>query len=112
MRSQILGFGLLGVTLLAPSTVWTRQTTVRSVTIHVSDQVGAPIAGAQIRFVPARDPASTKLETDQLGNLSLTLKPGGYAVVVSAQGFKIWSERIYVAAADSEATSQLYPVVL
>ena len=113
MRLQIVGIGLLGLTLLAPSTVWTRQATVRPITIHVCDQVGAPITGAQIRLVPAPDPAPTKLETDPQGNLSLTLKPGGYAVVVSAQGFKNWSERIYVSAPDSEAAaSQLYPVVL
>jgi hypothetical protein len=109
MRSQIFRIGLLGITLLAPYAVWTQQATTRSVNIRVTDQLGAPITGAQIRL----DSASIKLETDQHGNLSLNLKSGGYALVVSAPGFKNWSERIYVAAPDGEATaSQLCPVVL
>ena len=113
MHSKIFRIGLLGITLLAPSTVWTQQAPTRSVTIQVSDQIGGHIAHAQIRLVPAPDPAPTNSETDEHGNLSLKLKAGGYALFVSAQGFKNWSERIYVAAPDSEASAtQLYPVVL
>ena len=104
---------LLGVALLVPFVLRPQQATTRPVTIQVCDQVGAPIAHAQIRLVPAPDPASTKLETDEHGNLSLNLKAGGYALVVSAQGFKNWSERIYVATPSGEAsTNQLVPVVL
>jgi len=111
--SQILRIGLLGVTLLAPYTAWAQHAPTASVTIHVTDPIGTPIPGVQIQLVPAPDPASTKLETDLQGNLSLNLKPGGYALVVSDPGFKIWSERIYVAAPDGEATaSQLFPVTL
>jgi hypothetical protein len=113
MRSQILRIGLLGVTLLAPFNAWTQQATTASVTIHVSDQIGTPVPDAQVQLVPAPNPASTKLETDLQGSLSLNLKPGGYALVVSDPGFKVWSERIYVAAPDGEATAgQLFPVVL
>jgi len=104
---------LLGVALLVPFVLRPQQATTRPVTIQVCDQIGAPIAHAQIRLVPAPDPASTKLETDEHGNLSLNLKAGGYALVVSAQGFKNWSERIYVATPSGEAsTNQLVPVVL
>jgi hypothetical protein len=113
MRSQILGIGLLGLTLLAPIKLWTPQATMVSVTIHVCDQAGASIPGAQIHLGPDPDPTPKKLETDPKGNLSLNLKPGGYALVVSDPGFKVWSEHIYVAAPDGEATaSQLFPVVL
>lgn len=113
MRSLISRIVLLGVALLAPIAVCAQQVTTRSVNIHVSDQLGAPIKGAQVQIVPAPDAISTKLETDQRGNLSLKLKSGGYGLVVSAQGFKNWCERIYVAAPDGEATaSQTYPVVL
>jgi hypothetical protein len=113
MRSQILGIGLLGVTLLAPVKAWAPQTTMVSVTIHVTDPIGTPVPGAQIHLVPAPDPAPTKLATDRQGNLSLKLKSGGYALVVSVPGFKVWSERIYVAAPDGEAAaSQLFPVAL
>jgi hypothetical protein len=113
MRSKIIRIGLLGITLLAPSTVWTQQATMRPVTIQVSDQVGGRIAHAQIRIIPAPDPAPAKLETDEHGNLSLNMKAGGYALFVSAQGFKNWSERIYVAAPDTEGSAtRLYPVVL
>ena len=113
MRSQILGIGLLGVTLLAPSKAQAPQSTTVSVTIHVCDQAGASIPGAQIHLGPAPDPIPKKLETDLKGNFSLNLKSGGYALVVSDPGFKVWSEHIYVAAPDGEATSsQLFPVVL
>jgi hypothetical protein len=113
MRWQILRIGLLGVTLLAPFKAWAQQATTASVTIHVTDPIGTPIPDVQIQLVPAPDPGSTKLETDLQGNLPLNLKPGGYALVVSDPGFKVWSERIYVAAPDGEATaSQLFPVTL
>jgi len=113
MHSQTFKIGLLGVALLVPFVLRAQQATTRPVTIQVCDQIGAPIAHAQIRLVPAPDPASTKLETDEHGNLSLNLKAGGYSVVVSAQGFKNWSERIYVATPSGEAsTNQLVPVVL
>lgn len=113
MRSQILAFGLFGLTLLAPFKVWAQQPATASVTIHVSDQIGTPIPGAHIRLGPPSDSPPEKLETDLKGNLSLNLKPGGYALVVSHGGFKNWSERIYVAAPHGEATaSQLVNVVL
>jgi hypothetical protein len=113
MRSQFSKIGLLGVTLLAPSSFLPQQATTRPVTIEVSDQVGGHIAHAQIRLVPAPGLAPTKLETDERGNLLLNLKAGGYALFVSAQGFKSESQHIDVATPDDEARAiQVYPVVL
>jgi hypothetical protein len=113
MRSQVFRIGLLGAALLAPSTIWTQQGTTRRVIVQVSDQGGGPIPHAQIRLVPAPDSAPTKLETDDHGNLSLNLKVGSYLLSVSEQGFKNWSESIYVANPEGDASaSQLYPVVL
>jgi hypothetical protein len=113
MRSQILALGLFGLMLLAPPKVWAQQRATAPVTIHVSDQIGTPIPGAQIRLGPPSDPAPKKLETDLQGNLALNLKPGGYVLFISQGGFKNWSERIYVAAPHTETTtSQLFPVVL
>jgi hypothetical protein len=113
MCSQLFRTGLLGIALLAPSAVYTQQATTRAVTIQVCDQVGTPVTHAQIQLAPAPDPAVTKLETDEHGTRSFNLKAGGYALVVSAQGFKTWSERIFVAPANGDASSsQLWQVVL
>ncbi len=107
----IFRIGLVVAMLLAHSAVWPQQATTRPVTIQVSDQSGAPIARAQVRLSPA--PYLEDPETDEHGNLTLNLKPGNYAVMVSERGFKSWSENMYVTKPDGEANaSQLYPVVL
>ncbi len=112
MRLQIYIAGLLAIILLVPSAALSQQA-ARPVTIQVSDQSGAPIPHAQIRLVPTPDPAPANLETDEQGNLSLNLKAGTYALFVSEQGFKIWSESIYVAKSTGDASArQLCPVVL
>jgi hypothetical protein len=57
--------------------------------------------------------APAKLETDENGSLSLNLQAGSYALTVTEQGFKNWSESIYVAKPEGKASaSQVYPVVL
>jgi hypothetical protein len=113
MRSQILVIVLLGITLLAPLKTWAQEPATATVTIRVTDQVGTPILGAQIRLGPVSDPTAIKLQTDSQGDVSLDLKPGGYPLVVSDPGFKTWSERIYVAAPRGEASArQLFPVAL
>jgi hypothetical protein len=104
---------MLGVTLLAGITVWGQSVAARRVTIQVRDQSGAPVAHAQIKLAPAPDAAPAKMETDDKGSVSLNLKAGSYAVVVTEQGFKNWSESIYVAKPDGEDNAtQVYPVVL
>lgn len=57
------------------------------VVITISDPLGAPVPGAQIRVVPAPDP-EVKMDTDGKGQLALKLKPGGYALFGRAQGFR------------------------
>jgi hypothetical protein len=79
----------------------------------VIDPGGAPIAHAQIRLFPVPGAAPAKLETDDQGTLSLNLKAGSYLLSVSEQGFKNWSEYIYIAKLDGKRNaSQVYPVVL
>ena len=82
-------------------------------TVKVSDPTGTGIAHAQIRLVPAPEPALPKLETDDKGQLSLNLKPGEYALFVGAPGFN--SARIHLEVAPRGAdsgNSQLVPVKL
>jgi len=113
MCSEIFRIGFLGAALLAPCAAWTQQSTTRTVIIQVGDQSGAPIPHAKVRLFPAPDVAPAKLETDENGTVSLNLKAGSYALTVTEQGFKNWSESIYVAKPEGNAsTSQVYPVVL
>ena len=74
-------------TLFLSSALAGQQTGAVPVTIHVADPTHAGIAGAQVRIVPAPTSAS-KLVTDARGELSVDLKPGGYAIFVGAQGFR------------------------
>ncbi len=46
------------------------------------------VAHAVIRIVPSPDPAPPKMETDEKGQMAVDLKTGGYALFVSAPGFK------------------------
>ena len=55
--------------------------------IQVTDPTGSGVPHAQLRVIPAPDGA-LKLESDEHGQLSLDLKPGGYAIVVRAPGFR------------------------
>jgi len=113
MRSPIVGIGLLVVALLVYSPLPAQQATSRSVAITVNDQTGAGIAHAQIHLVPAPDTPTAKMETDAHGHLSLNLKPGTYALFVSAQGFKEVAPQIEIATPEGETnTTQLVPIVL
>ncbi len=113
MRSQIYGITLLAITLPVPSAALAQQATTKPITVQVDDQSGAPIPHAQIRLVPAPDPAPAKLETDEEGKLSLNLKAGIYSLSVSSPGFKNWSEDIHVSKPNGKANAtQLCSVVL
>jgi hypothetical protein len=113
MRSRILSIGLLASALLVPSPLPAQQPATRPVTIVVNDQVGAGIAHARIHLVPAPDAPTAKMETDAHGHFSLNLKPGTYALFVSAQGFKEVAPQIEIATPEGEAnTTQLVPIVL
>jgi hypothetical protein len=113
MRLRILSIGLLVFALLVHSPLLAQQATTRPVTVVVNDQAGAGIAHAQIHLVPAPDAPTAKMETDAHGHLSLNLKPGTYALFVSAPGFKEVAPQIEIATPEGEAnTTQLVPIVL
>jgi hypothetical protein len=113
MRSRILSIGVLASAFFIHSPLLAQQPTTRPVTVVVNDQAGAGIAHAQIHLVPAPDTPTAKMETDAHGHLSLNLKPGTYALFVSAQGFKEVAPQIEIATPEGEANStQLVPIVL
>jgi len=53
----------------------------------VADPAGAPIAGARITAVPEGRGAGSSTVSDQSGEFSLSLEPGGYTIKIIAQGF-------------------------
>jgi hypothetical protein len=113
MRKRNVNVGLILAALFAPFAVLAQQSATTPVIIRVSDQSGAAVAHAQIRLVPSPDQVPGKLETDDHGQCAINLRAGGYALAVSAQGFKNWAESIYIATAGGEpSSSQIVPVVL
>ena len=82
------------------------------VTIHVTDPSGAGIPQAQVRVIPAPD-ADAKMETDDRGQLTLDLKPGGYAVFVRAAAFNSVVTHMDVRGdPQSGKATQTFPVAL
>lgn len=53
----------------------------------VADPAGAPVAGARITAVPEGRGAGSSTVSDQSGEFSLSLEPGGYTIKINAQGF-------------------------
>jgi catecholate siderophore receptor len=53
----------------------------------LADPAGAPIAGARITAVPEGRGAGSSTVSDQSGEFSLSLEPGGYTIKINAQGF-------------------------
>jgi hypothetical protein len=96
MIRQMRDFVLICVVLFAamfgavsvPSAPCAQQAATSLVSIRVTEPTGAGVAHAVIRLVPSPDPAPAKMETDEKGQLALELKTGGYALFVSAPGFK------------------------
>jgi hypothetical protein len=86
----------LFVRLFAPAAVAAPQAVTSPVTIRVIDASGAVIPYAAIRVVPPPDPAPAKMETDEVGQLSLNLSAGNYAMFVEARGFRAASTHIDV----------------
>jgi hypothetical protein len=113
MRPRILAICLLLITPFVNSAKLAQQPAARSVTITVNDQTGAAIAHAQVHLVPAPDAPPPNMESDVYGHLALNLKPGTYALFVSAQGFKEAAPHIEVGEAEGGASAaQIVPVVL
>lgn len=81
-----------------------QQSAISAVTIVVTDPTAAPVPHAEIRVVPAPDPAPAKMETDSAGRLSLQLKPGSYALYVRCPGFKMAAVHFEVSASKDTQT--------
>jgi hypothetical protein len=75
-----------------------------SLTIVVTDASGAPIPHAQVRLVPALDPAPAMMATDDKGKLRLDLLPCSYGLIVSDPGFKTSDSQINVQPATNGQT--------
>jgi hypothetical protein len=112
MRSQVLLIALLGFARFLPS-LQAQPAATRPVAIGVSDPTGAGVAHAQVRLVPPPDSVPAKLETDDQGRIVFNVKPGGYTIFVSAQGFK--TARLHVDVTEPHAgdrANQIVPVAL
>jgi hypothetical protein len=81
------GVTLFGI-LFLPGALLAQQAATSPVSIRVTEPTGMGVAHAVIRIVPSPDPTPAKMETDEKGQLALELKTGGYALFVSAPGFK------------------------
>lgn len=112
MRNGRLSFGVLCAGLLAAFAVLAQQPAKTvSVTIGVVDPTGAGIPHARVRLVPSPENVREKPETDGKGRLSLDLKPGGYAVFVSAQGFRNVTQHIEIGGVQA-GLGPVIPIVL
>jgi hypothetical protein len=95
--------------LLIPFQAFAQQAATLPVSIRVTEPTGMGVAHAVIRFVPSPDPAPAKVETDEKGQLAVELKTGGYALFVSAPGFKSVAMHIEV---QGTKEAQMIPVRL
>lgn len=111
-RVKKTGVGLLVTALFAAVGLTAQHSSTIPVIIRVNDSVGAIVAHAHVSLRPSPENAAAKLETGISGRLSLNLRVGGYALSVSAPGFKTWSERIFVSSPEVNTPSQIVPVVL
>jgi len=109
MHLPRLRFTLLSVALFVTSALPAQEATTSPVTIIVIDPIGAPIPHAEIRLVPSSSRALAKMETDAKGQLSVDLKPGGYALFVSSPGFRQAAQHVDVR---ETKEAQILPVSL
>jgi len=85
--------------ILISSLLAAQQEPTTPVTIRVTDPSGLGIQ-AQVRLIPAPDVAR-RMETDETGQITLDLKPGGYAVFACASAFKAGTAHIDVTDANA-----------
>ena len=76
---QNVWIGLLGCVLLIPAPFVLRAeeaaATTPVVVIRVTDPTGVGVAHARVRLVPSPEKAPAKMETDDKGQLSISLRP-------------------------------------
>ena len=82
---------------------------VQAVVIKVTDPSGAAVGNAQVRIAPVPEKLPEKMETNDKGELTLQLKPGGYGMAVSAQGFAFYKSHLEVS---GNSSPQNVPVAL
>lgn len=109
LRMQLNKIRLVPV-CLALSTVWSLagQSTTTRVAVVVTDQEGAVVAHAQVRFAGGPNPFG-ETATDNLGQLTVELTPGSYTLSVSNQVFERYTRQVEVLPVKEE---QIFPVVL
>jgi hypothetical protein len=94
MRCMVI-FVALAVAPLSPRYL-RAQAVTSPVSIRVTDPSSSPVSKVSIRLAPSPDPAPQKMETDEKGQLTLNLKPGGYALFILVAGFKSVATHIEV----------------
>jgi hypothetical protein len=109
MPAKKLSLLALCLSLSIPTLVTPQEGNTTTVSIRVADQTGAAVAHAKIRLVPPPEATSTKLETNDKGELTLPLKVGGYALYVEFPGFKTYIAHLEV---EAVKTVQAVPVIL
>jgi hypothetical protein len=94
--SRLVGAASFFVALLLPLALSAQQPATTHVRIEVTEPAGAAVAHVPIHIVPPPDSPPPKMETDDKGQLSLNLAPGGYALFIDFPGFKAVSTFIDV----------------
>ena len=112
MRTQNVKTTFFFAILFACISSWAQQATQIPVTIRVSDESGAVVGHARVRFDPAPPEVPSSMETDNQGRVFVNLKPGTYTIFVSEAGFKEASQHIGIGVADGPAAGQTVSVVL
>jgi len=87
---------LFCIALLIPAAVAAQQLSKSPVTIRVTDNLCAVVPGAQVHLDPAPDPLPASMQTNQLGELALELKPGHYKLDVSFDHFRHFTAELGV----------------
>lgn len=96
---------LASITLL---TVWAQERPATHVAVVVTDQEGAVVAQAQVRFTVGSNSAA-EATTDKLGQLTVELRTGSYTLSISSPGFERYERDVEVVPATEE---QIFPAVL
>lgn len=86
---------------VVPQTTRT-QNAAAQVTIIAMDEMNRRVQGVQIELEPAPNVAPSSMITDEVGGISLNLKPGNYRLTATRPGFSSLSTRIDVKAGSDQ----------